>query len=427
MARVTAAVRTTFRSLRYRNYRLFFTGQLVSQAGTWLTMIALVLLVLHRTDKSGLAIGILTACQFAPILVLGAFGGLVADRYDKRRLLLVTQTLEMLQSFGLAALAFIPGTPLIAFYLMALAGGTMLAFDNPARRSFVSEMTPTGDLQNAVTLNSALMTSSRVIGPAIAGLLVVTVGFGWCFTIDAISYLAVIASLWMMRTEELYPAPVASRARGQVREGLRYVRRVADLRIPLIMMTVVGLLTFNFSVVIPLFVEKTLGGSDSTYTLLYSVLSLGSLAGALFASHRHFIGIRTIVVAALGFGATMMVFSIAPNLAASFPIALVVGFASVMFMTSSSAVVQLRSDPSMRGRVLALQAIVFIGSTPIGGPILGFVCDQFGARGGLLLGGVAALAAGAWGARAIRHMPEGRSDVTTVEALQAETTEMEVA
>src|SRR5579884_2380174 len=316
MTRVTAAVRTTFRSLRYRNYRLFLTGQLISQAGTWLTMIALVLLVLHRTNKNGLAIGLLTACQFAPILVLGAFGGLVADRCDKRKLLLVTQTLEMLQSFG----------------LVALAGGTMLAFDNPARRSFVSEMTPKEDLQNAVTLNSALMTSSRVIGPAIAGLLVVTTGYGWCFTIDAISYLAVIASLWVMRTEELYPAPAASRARGQVREGLRYVRRVPDLRIPLVMMTVVGLLTFNFSVVIPLFVEKTLGGSDGTYTLLYSVLSLGSLAGALFASHRHFIGIRTIVVAALGFGATMMVFSAAPNLATSFPIALVVGFASVMFM-----------------------------------------------------------------------------------------------
>ncbi|HEY7138035.1 MAG TPA: MFS transporter [Acidimicrobiia bacterium] len=427
MTRLSLATRRTFRSLRFRNFKLFFFGQLISQAGTWLTMIALTLLVLHRTG-SGLAIGILTACQFAPILVLGAWGGLVADRSDKRRLLLVTQTLEMLQSFALAALAFMPHAPLVAFYGTALAGGVMLAFDNPARRAFVSEMVPPDEVQNAVTLNSALMTSSRVIGPALAGLLVVTTGFGWCFTIDAISYLAVIASLWMMRTSELHTPPVARRAKGMVREGLRYVRRVPDLWVPLVMMTVVGTLTFNFSVVIPLFVEHTLHGNDGSYTLLYSVLSFGSLTGALVAAHRHAIGVRTIVVASVAFGAAMLLFSTAPSLVASFPIALLVGFTSVAFMTGSSAVVQLRSAPTMRGRVLALQAIVFIGSTPVGGPLLGAVCDRYGARAGLVVGGVAALAAGAWGYRKTRRMAgAGGTSVDGVDALEAEAAEMQVA
>jgi len=192
--RLGQVVRRTFQSLRVRNFRLFFGGQLISQAGTWLTTIALTLLVLHLTN-SGVAIGALVACQFGPVLLFGAYGGLVADRSDKRRLLLITQTLEMLQSFTLAFLAFMHHPPLAAFYVTAVAGGCMLAFDNPARRSFVVEMVPEADVQNAVTLNSALMTSSRVIGPAVAGVLVVTAGFGWCFTIDAVSYLAVIAGL----------------------------------------------------------------------------------------------------------------------------------------------------------------------------------------------------------------------------------------
>jgi MFS family permease len=257
----------TFRSLRVRNFRLFFVGQLVSQVGNWLTSIALILLVLHLTG-SGFAIGLLTACQFGPILVLGAWAGLVADRSNKRTLLLTTQSLQMCQSFALAALAFMPHPPVAGLYLTALAGGFLLAFDNPTRRAFVPEMVPEEQVQNAVSLNSALMTSARIFGPAMAGLLAVTVGFGWCFAIDGASYVAVLAALWMMRTSELCQPPRTVRARGQVRAGLRYVREVPDLWIPLAMMALVGTLTFNFSVVIPLFVERTLHGSDSTYTLL---------------------------------------------------------------------------------------------------------------------------------------------------------------
>lgn len=394
--RIAAAARVTFRSLRYRNFRLFFIGQLISQIGTWLTMIALTLLVLHRTH-SGLAIGALVACQFGPVLVLGAYGGLVADRSDKRRLLMATQALEMLESFALGALAFMHNAPLPAFFITALAGGCMLAFDNPARRSFVTEMVPEDEVQNAATLNSAVMTSARIFGPALGGVLVVTTGYPWAFTIDAISYLAVIGALWQMRTEELRQPPRTARASGQIREGLRYLHDVPELWVPMVMMTIVGTLTFNFSVVLPLFAERTLHGNDTTFTLLFSVLSIGSFAGALVASYRRSIVVRDVAVTAIAFGVAMFALSAMPNIASAFPVALLVGCASVGFMASSTAIVQVRADPAMRGRVLAIQAMVFIGSTPIGGPIIGAICDRFGARAGLFVGAVAAVAAGSWG------------------------------
>jgi MFS family permease len=407
-AKTLRGVRTTFRALRNRNFRLFFAGQLISQAGTWLTTIALTLLVLQLTH-SGVAIGLLTAAQFGPVLLFGAWGGLIADRSDKRRLLIITQTLEMLQSFTLAALAFMSHPPVAAFYLTALAGGFMLAFDNPARRSFVAEMVPASDVQNAVTLNSALMTSSRVIGPALAGVLVVTAGFGWCFLIDGISYLAVIASLFMMRRSELRQPPVVAKAKGQLRAAVRYIRDVPDLWIPLTMMTIVGTLTFNFAVVIPLFVEHTLHGSDGSFTLLYSVLSVGSVVGALAAAHAKVIDTRHVVWASIGFGVAMFVLAGAPTLPSAFPIALFVGLTSVAFITSSTAIVQVKADPAMRGRVLALQGMVLIGSTPIGGPLLGWVCDAYGARAGILVGAVAAVAAGIWGYFMHRRIVESRS------------------
>jgi MFS family permease len=392
----------TFRSLRYRNFRLFFFGQLISQAGTWLTTIALTLLVLHATN-SGVAVGALVACQFVPVLLLGAWGGVVADRSDKRKLLIITQTLEMLQSFALAALAFASHTPLVLFYVVALAGGFMLAFDNPTRRSFVAEMVPESGVQNAVTLNSALMTSSRIIGPLIAGVLVVTVGFGWCFTVDAISYLAVIAGLFMMRPSELRQPARTPKGRGQIAAAFRYMRRVPDLRIPLVMAAIVGTLTFNFSVVLPLFVEHTLHGNDLTYTVLYAVLSVGSVAGALVAAHARRIELRHVVIASFGFGIAMIFLAIAPTLGAAFPAAVFVGFTSVAFMTTSTAIVQVRSSADMRGRVLAFQAMVFIGSTPIGGPILGAICDAFGARTGIAIGAAAAIGAAVWAWFAVRH------------------------
>src|SRR6478672_1923355 len=216
------------RALRTRNFRLFFVGQLISNTGNWLTMVALTLLVLHRTG-SGTAVGVLSACQFGPMLLLSPWAGVIVDRSDKRRLLVVTQLLEMGQSFVLAALAFAPHAPLGAFYVTALAGGCMLAFDNPVRRTFVNEMVPVEDVPNAVTLYSAMVNISRIAGPALAGVLIVTVGYGWCFTIDAISYLTVLVALAMMRPAELRRVPVTPRAAGQVRAGVRYIASVPDL------------------------------------------------------------------------------------------------------------------------------------------------------------------------------------------------------
>ena len=414
------ATRDTFRSLRTRNFRLFFTGQLISQIGNWLTMIAMTLLVLHLTD-SGLAIGVLVGCQFAPVLVLGPWAGLIADRSDKRRLLLVVQMLAMAQSFVLAALAFTNDPPVLAIYAVALAGGFCTAFDNPTRRSFVVEMVPEEDMHNAVSLNSALMTSARVIGPALAGLLVHTVGFGWAFAVDGFSYIAVLVGLKLMNTDELRPSPIATKAKGQVRAGLRYVRTVPDLWVPLVMMTVVGTLAFNFSVVMPLLAVRTFGGDDGTFTLLYSVVSVGALVGALATARRKAIEIHHLVLAAFGFGVAMVALAAAPSLGFAFPAALFVGLASIGFLTASTAIVQVRAAPEMRGRVLALQAMVFLGSTPIGGPVLGAVCEAWGARVGLLVGAGACFVAAAIGSLAVKRaaarpaqVPESL-DVTTLQ------------
>lgn len=410
----------TFSSLQFRNFRLFFVGQTISQVGTWLTQIALALFVLELTDD-GVAVGLLVAFQFLPVLLIGPFAGVVADRSDKRKLLLITQTCAMGQSFLLTALAAMGSPPIPALYGAALLGGLATALDNPARRSFVVEMVPEDRVQNAVSLNTALMTGSRIFGPAIAGLLVSTVGYTWCFLLDSLSYIAVLSSLYRMRTEELWPAPPATRGKGQVRAGLRYVRDNPALRISLVMMTLVGTLAFNFSVVLPLFVTRSLSGTPAQFTLLFSALSAGSMAGALWSARRSVIRMRHIVWASAGYGVAMLLLAGMPTLVFAFPAAVLVGLSSVVFMTTSTTLLQLRADPSMRGRVLALQAMVFLGSTPIGGPTLGAICERFGARAGLAVGGAACLAAAAYGLYAgrrfiVRGQPRRRGKVVTTGA-----------
>lgn len=406
---------STFRSLRHRNFRLFFSGQLVSQTGTWLTSIAQTLLVLSITD-SGLTLGLLLAAQFGPVLLLGAWAGAVADRVDKRRLLIRLQALAMVQSFvlGIAVLSGVASLHVI--FALAAVQGVLTAFDNPTRRAFVVEMVPTEDLPNAVSLNSAVMTGSRVVGPAAAGALVVLFGYGWPFVIDAISYLAVIAGLIMMRPEELNASPPMAKAKGQVREGLRYIRSVPELFVPLVMMAIVGMFAFNFSVTIPLFVKGTLHGSNTTFTLVFSVLSLGSVIGALWTARRTEVTTHQLVTASAAFGVTMFLLAAAPSLWFAFPAALLLGLASIAFMTACTAIVQVLAGPEFRGRVLAIQSMVFLGSTPIGGPIVGWLSDVAGVRTGLVLGAVSCLVAAAVGARAL-HGPgrSGACDPTTTE------------
>ncbi len=406
---VRAAAKDIFRSLQYRNFRLFFYGQLVSQVGNWMTLVAQTLFVLKITD-SGVALGVLAAAQFGPILLLGPWAGLVADRSDKRRLLLTVQTLAMVQSFAMAALAFSGEPPVGAIYAVAFFGGITMAFDNPTRRSFVVEMVPPEDINNAVSLNSALMTSSRVVGPALAGLAVTTVGFGWAFLGDGLSYLAVLAGLWMMRTSELRPAPVTPKAKGQVRAGLRYVRNEPVLFVPMVMMAVVGTLSYNFPTVFPLFVIRDLGGTDSTFTLLFSVVSIGSLIGALLTARHSVVAVRRVCTASLAFAASLGVMAIVPTVPLALAVGVVLGLSSISFIVASTAIVQTQSAPEMRGRVLALQAMLFLGSTPVGGPIVGWVAEEFGARYAIALGSAAALGAGLWGLAATRGVRERRGE-----------------
>lgn len=422
MSALRTAGRETFASLEHRNFRLFFAGQGISQVGNWLTLVAQTLLVLKITD-SGVALGALAAAQFGPVLLLGAWAGLIADRSDKRKLLLIVQVLAMVQSFVLAALAFSGEPPLAALFAVAVFGGVCMAFDNPARRSFVVEMVPPEQVNNAVSLNSALMTSSRVVGPALAGLLVSTVGYGWAFLGDGLSYVAVLAGLWMMRTSELRPSPVAPRARGQVRAGLRYVRSVPELFVPLVMMGVIGTLSYNFQTVFPLFVTRDLDGSDATFTALFSVVSVGSLVGALVTARRSDSGVRQVSLAALAYGMAMTFMALAPNVGVAVVLGVLLGVASITFLVSSTAIVQMRAAPDMRGRVLALQAMLFLGSTPVGGPIVGWVADQFGARYSIGLGAAAALGAGLWGLAVLRRTEPVPSDAVP----DVETTEPMVA
>jgi MFS family permease len=382
--------------LRIRNFRLFFAGQLVSAIGNWLTVVAQTLFVLKLTD-SGIALGVLAGAQFGPVLVMGAWAGLIADRSDKRRLLLVVQTIAMAQSVALALLAFSNHPSVIAVYVIALVGGATAAFENPARRSLVVEMVPESETRNAVSLNSAVLSTSRIVGPALAGVLIGIVGFGWCFVIDAVSYVAVLVGLWMMRTSELRKVTIAPRARGQVRAGVRYAYGVPSIWAPLVMMAIIGTFAYNFPVVFPLFATRDLGGGDGTFTLLYTLTSVGALAGAINSARSRSLSIRSVSFAALGYGAGMVIVAGSPNLAAAIVAALLLGVGSNTFMTAATSLIHTTADPTMRGRLGALESMVFLGSTPIGGPLVGWVCDQFGARYGFLLGALAAVGAGGWG------------------------------
>ncbi len=416
MTKLKLATGETFRSLRIRNFRLFFTGQLVSQVGNWLTLIAQSLLVLKLTD-SGVALGALAAAQFGPVLLLGGYAGLIADRTDKRKLLMIVQALAMLQSFALAAVAFQDHPQVWMIFVIAAIGGTTTAFDNPARRSYVVEMVPETDVTNAVSLNSALMTGSRIIGPALGGLLVVTAGYGWAFLLDGVSYVAVLVGLYMIDSTLVRRPPLQPRGKGQVREGVRYAWSIPELRVPLVMMAVIGTLAFNFQTVLPLFAERDLGGGDALFSILMSVVSVGSLVGALLAARRVDVDVRVVSLSAVGFGASMVALALAPNTGFAFLFGAAMGFTSISFMTSSTAIVQLRAKPSMRGRVLALQAIVFLGSTPIGGPIIGFVSQHAGARWGLGVGAAATIAAGAYGLAVVRGPRRSVTEAAAAEAL----------
>jgi len=399
----------TFRSLRSRNFRLFFAGQLVSQTGTWAQSVAIIWVVLQLTGD-GVALGLATAAQFAPVLVIGAWAGVVADRVDRHRFLLGTQAAFAVVALGFVGLSFADRLTLPAIYLLATLFGIVTALDNPTRRALVVEMVPETDVPNAVGLNSALMTGSRVVGPAMGGALIETAGASWCFALNAATYLAVLVALARMDRSQLRSAPRVPRSAGQLREGFRYVWRTPELKLPLILLTVIGTLAFEFQVTLPLLAERTFGGDAGTFTLLYSAMSVGSLAGALVVARRTDADTRFLARSALGLGVSMAALTVAPNQWVALLAVVPVGVTSIFLISGSNAVIQLRAAPSMRGRALALTAVVFLGSTPIGGPIAGAVAELLGARAGIALGAVASILAGAWTFRALARLADRSVD-----------------
>jgi len=403
MTRTKAFTRSTFRSMRVRNYRLYFYGQLVSTTGTWMQTVALGWLVLRITN-SGFDVGVVTALQFLPMLLIGTYGGVIADRLDKRRTLVITQSGMAVAAAGLAAIALTGADPLWAIYLLTVVSGAFAAVDTPVRQAFVSEMVGTEDLPNAVALNSAMFNTSRVIGPALGAVVINLLNVGPCFVANAVSFVAVIGGLLLMRPAELFTIPPVARAKHQARDGLRYVWQTPELRAAILMMAVVGTLAFNFTVVLPVLAKFTFHGDAGTYGLLTSLMGLGSIIGALGVASKLAPTAKLLVGSCLAFGVVMTLSAVAPTLMGEELLIVLLGLTSITFMATVNSTCQLSSVPEMRGRVMALYALVFLGSTPVGGPIVGWIDQQFGPRFGMGVGGVATLfAAVAFGAVLLRR------------------------
>jgi MFS family permease len=383
--RVREAGRRTFRAITVRNYRLYFTGQVISVSGTWMQTVAQAYLILFLLHGTGVDVAIATSLQFLPLLVLGPFGGLIADRVDKRKVLYATQAAAGLLALALGVSVATHSVTLMEVYLLAAGLGFVNLFDNPARQTFVSEMVGLELLPNAVSLNSVLMNSARVIGPAIGGVLIITLGVGTCFFLNAASYAAVIVALSMMRASELYRRPGVARAKGQVREGLRYVWATPDLKVPLLSMALVGVFAFNFTVTLPLLAKFTFHGGAGLYSWFMVAMGVGAVMGGLATAFRSRPSTRLLASIGVVFGCAILAVSLAPTQA----LAIVL----LAFVATNNATLQLRADPAMRGRVMSLNAIAFLGSTPIGAPLLGYVSDVTTPRLALALGGVATVLA----------------------------------
>ncbi|TMK74462.1 MAG: MFS transporter [Actinobacteria bacterium] len=402
---MSAALRRSFTSLSVPNYRRYFAGQLVSLSGNWMQIVAEMWLILSLTG-SGVAVGVTSALQFLPFLLFGAFGGLLADRLPKRSLLIVTQTLMALPALILWAITAAGTVEPWMVWALVFARGSVNAVDNPTRQSFAIEMVGADRLVNAVSLNNALVHSARIVGPAAAGLVIATLGVGPCFLLNALSFGAMIVALRSMEPGELRPAPIATRGRGAVRAALGYVVRTPALAIPLAMMAVVGTLGYNFQVILPLLARFSFDGGAATYTALAVAMGAGSVAGALVAGARGRVGPGILVAAAFGFGAIALIAAVAPSVPLEMAALVPLGAASVTFAAGINSSLQLEADPPMRGRVMALYSIVFMGSTPIGGPIAGWLSQTIDPRAALVMTGAAALIAAVGARAAFSRLPE---------------------
>ncbi|MQA03962.1 MAG: MFS transporter [Streptosporangiales bacterium] len=378
----------TFRSLRVRNYRLYWSGAIVSNVGTWMQRIAQDWLVLHLSGNSGVALGVTTGLQFLPLLLFGLWGGVLADRLDKRKLLVATQIAFAVVGVTLGLLNLTGVVEVWHVYALALTFGIVTAVDNPTRQAFVVEMVGQQEVSNAVALNSASFNTARIVGPAVAGVLISLVGTGPVFLINAASYAAVVVGLRLMRADELRLPDRVSREPGQLREGLRYVRERPELLLPIIIVGVVGTFGFNFQITMALMTKEVFGRGAGAFGLLATAMAVGSLTGALLAARRARPRARFFVQAAVLFGVLEIVAGLLPTYETFMAILVPIGVFAISMATTANAYVQMQTRPSMRGRVMSLYMLVFMGGTPIGAPLVGWIAGLLGAQWGLISGGI---------------------------------------
>ncbi|HEX3824524.1 MAG TPA: MFS transporter [Mycobacteriales bacterium] len=414
--------RDTFASLSNPNYRLYFGGQAISLVGTWMQTIAQSFLVLHITG-SGFDVGLIVALQTLPVLLLGPYAGVVADRVDKRKMMIGLQSLMGVQAlvFGILTLTHVISLWQIAVLAMLL--GLNNTFENPARQTFVMEMVGPTDLRNAVTLNSVLVNVARAVGPAVAGIIIAAGGYGVCFLINAASFIAVVASLLRMDVSMLAPAEPTRRGRGQLREGIRYVRSEVGLAIPLVMMAIVGCLAYEFQVTLPVMATRAFHGGSVTYGFMTASMGVGAVIGGLYAAGRGKTGLASLTRSCVIFTVVIAAAALAPDLTVELIALAAVGAASVTLLSKGNSTLQLAAAPQMRGRVMALWAVAFLGSTPIGGPAAGAVAQYIGPRWGLGLGALACALAALLGGlvlRRVRALPITETRVTTATEEEAE-------
>jgi MFS family permease len=415
MDSVRAFGQRTFASLAIRNYRLYFIGQGISASGTWMQSVAQGLLVLKLTG-SGTALGLVTALNTLPVLLLGPWGGVIADRFSKRRILYATQTAAGILGVAVGVLVAGDWIRLWMVYVCGVLLGLVKVFDNPTRQTFVREMVGSDYLTNAVSLNSTEMNLARVIGPTIAGVLVATAGLGPCFLFDGFSYGVVVIMLAFMREEELFPAPRVARARGQLVAGFRYVKSNEVLRNVLIMMAIIGTLTYEFSVVLPLLAEFTFHSGAGGYAALTAAMGVGAVIGGLYTAGRGRGTSRKLAISSFFFGASVLLVAVSPVLVVAVLMMVVVGFFSINFTSLGNVTLQMESSPEMQGRVMALWTVAFLGTTPFGGPLIGFIGEHAGARTALAIGGFAAIAAAGIGFIAAKKSERGRPTPTPISA-----------
>ncbi|GAA2168091.1 MFS transporter [Pedococcus bigeumensis] len=380
----------TFSSLDIRNYRIYAAGAFISNIGTWMGRVAQDWLVLTElTNHSSSALGIVTGLQFLPFLLLAPWAGMIADRYPKRRILAITQTSLALSSLALGVLVVSGAAELWMVYGIALFTGVATAVDNPARQTFVSEMVPRDRLANAVSLNSASFNAGRLVGPGVAGLTIAAFGTGWTLMLNTLTFVAVLLALASMRPSELRPAPALARGRGAIREGVAYVRSRPDIQLVMVLVFVLGTFGMNFQITTALMATKEFGKGPQEYGLLGSIMAIGSLTAALLSARRARPRLRILLLALVGFTIASGLAAMAPSYLL-FALALVpVGLTALTALTTANAMVQISVDPAMRGRVMALYMAIFMGGTPLGAPLIGWIGDVWGPRWTIGIGTIA--------------------------------------